>query len=288
MVENPLEGKVALITGAGSPKGMGQAIAIRLAEEGADIVVSDIEIGDPDPSHKNFGYEYGAFKGLDAAVSKIEALGRKALAITADVRKSEDVQALVKSVRKDFKRLDILVNVAGGDWGAALIKDYDESEFIKTFDINMFGTFRMCKYALPYIARKKGTIINMSSMAATRTNLFYSAYAASKAAIISFTESLALEYGPKGVNAFALLPGMIQTEMLDYEARATAGALNLSEDDVKKLYIDNTPLRCLGKPIDVGNLVAFLCSDRASFLTGLAISVSGGLNIAYPISEIKF
>lgn len=287
MDENYLEGKVALISGAGSPNGIGQATAIRLAEVGADIIVSDIEKGEQDPSHKNFGYEFGAFKGLDAAVTKIEALGRKAQAITADVRKSEDVQSLVKSTKKEFGRLDILVNVAGGAWGVALIKDYDESEFIKTFDINMFGTFRMCKYALPYIARKKGTIINMSSMAATRTNVFYSAYAASKAAIVSFTESLALEYGPKGVRAFSLLPGMIQTDMLEYEARATAGVLNLSVDDVKQKYMGATPLGCLGKPIDVANLVAFLCSDQASFLTGLAISVSGGLNIAYPISEIK-
>lgn len=287
MVENYLEGKVALITGAGNPKGIGQAIAIRLAEAGADIVVTDIEKGEPDPSHKNFGYEFGAFKGLDAAVSKIEELGRKAQAIVADVRKSEDVKALVKTAKKDFGRLDILANVAGGAWGAALIKDYDESDFIKTFDINMFGTFRMCKYALPYIARKKGTIINMSSMSATHTNAFYSAYAASKAAIISFTKTLALEYGPRGLRAFALLPGMIQTEMLDYEARATAGAINMTAEDVKQLYRDNTPLGCLGKPIDIANLVAFLCSDKASFLTGLAISVSGGLNIAFPISEIK-
>ncbi len=287
MSEKYLEGKVALISGAGSPNGMGHAIAVRLAEKGADIVVTDIEKGEPDPSHKNFGYEFGAFKGLDAAVSKIEALGRKAQAITADVTKSDDVKSLVKSVKKDFGRLDILINVAGGAWGTALIKDYDEAEFIKTFDINMFGTFRMCKYALPYIARKKGTIINMSSMAATRTNAFYSAYAASKAAIKSFTESLALEYGPKGVRVFSILPGMIQTDMLDYEARATAGVLNFSIDEVKQKYIEATPLGCLGKPIDVANLVAFLCSDKASFLTGLAISVSGGLNIAYPISEIK-
>jgi len=155
MVENNLEGKVALITGAGSPNGMGQAIAIRLAESGADIVVSDIEKGDPDPSHTNFGYEFGAFKGLDEAVSKIKALGRKSQAITADVRKSEDVQSLVKSTKKEFGRLDILVNVAGGDWGAALIKDYDEAEFIKTFDINMFGTFRMCNMLYPIFPEKK-------------------------------------------------------------------------------------------------------------------------------------
>jgi NAD(P)-dependent dehydrogenase (short-subunit alcohol dehydrogenase family) len=184
MVENNLEGKVAIITGAGSPNGMGQAIAFRLAESGADIVVSDIEKGDPDPSHTHFGYEFGAFKGLDAAVTKIEALGRKSKAITADVRKSEEVQSLVKSVKKEFGRIDILVNLAGGAWGSAMIKDYDEAEFMKTFDINMFGTFRMCKYAIPHISRKKGTIINMSSMAATRTNAFYSAYAASKAAIV--------------------------------------------------------------------------------------------------------
>ena len=276
-----LEGKVALITGAGSPNGMGQAIALRLAKGGANIVVSDIEKGEPDPIQKNFGYEFGAFKGLDAAVSKIETLGRKAIAITADVTKSEDVKALVKSAKKHFGRIDILVNVAGGAWGPALIKDYEESAFIKTFDVNMFGTFRMCKYALPYIIRKKGTIINISSIAATQAGEYFSAYSASKAAVKIFTETLAIEYGPRGLRAFALLPGMIETDMGDFELKATSSGLNIPLEEVIKMYTEATPLRCFGKPMDVANLVAFLCSDEASFLTGLSIPVTGGLEFSH-------
>ncbi len=287
MNSNFLEDKVALITGAGSPNGMGQAIALQLAEHGANIVVSDIEKGTPDPFQKNYGYEFGAYKGLDLAVSKIEDLGRKALAIRADVRNSKDVKSLIKSTRKEFGRIDILVNVAGGAWGTALIKDYEESEFIKTFDVNMFGTFRVCKYALPYLIRKKGVIINFSSGAAKRTNMFYSAYAASKAAIISFTETLAIEYGPRGLRTFALLPGMIETDLSKFEIAATSDILNMPIEEVIRHYKEATPLGIFGKPIDVANLVTFLCSDNASFLTGLSIPVTGGLDIANPVSEIK-
>jgi len=282
-----LKDKVALVTGAGSPNGMGQAIALQLAKHGADIVVSDIEKGTQDPFQKNYGYEFGAYRGLDLAVSKIEDLGRKALAITANVRNSEEVMSLIKTIRKEFRRLDILVNVAGGAWGTALIKDYEESEFIKTFDVNMFGTFRVCKYALPYLLRKKGTIVNISSMSAIRTNMFYSAYAASKAAIISFTETLAIEYGSRGLQAFALLPGMIDTNLLKFELSATSDILNIPIEEVEKSYKDATPLGSFGKPIDVANLVTFLCSDDASFLTGLSIPVTGGLDIAFPVSEIN-
>ncbi|TFF83693.1 MAG: SDR family oxidoreductase [Promethearchaeota archaeon] len=282
-----LEGKVAIITGAGSPNGMGQAIALRLAEDGADIVVSDLQEGKPDPFQENFGYQFGAHKGLDAVIPKIETLGRKALAITADVTKTEEVKSLVKSTKKQFGRIDILVNVAGGAWGPALIKDYDEDAFIRTFEVNMFGTFRMCKYALPYIIRKKGTIINISSLAATQTGQYYSAYGASKAAIKQFTESLAVEYSPKGVRAFSLLPGVIETDLWDFEVTATSGILNIPMKRVKELYAEAIPLHRFGKTEDVANLISFLCSDEASFLTGLSIYVTGGMELGKSISELK-
>ncbi|MFX0070697.1 MAG: SDR family NAD(P)-dependent oxidoreductase [Candidatus Hermodarchaeota archaeon] len=282
-----LEGKVALITGAGSPNGMGQAIALKLAEDGADIVVSDLQKGEPDPFQKNFGYQFGAHVGLNAVIPKIEELGRKALAITADVTNTEDVKTLIKSTKKQFGRIDILVNVAGGAWGPALIKDYDEDAFIKTFDVNMFGTFRMCKHALPYIIRKKGTIINISSLAATHTGQYYSAYGASKAAIKTFTESIAVEYSSKGVRAFSILPGVIETDLWDFERKATSGVLNISIERVEELYKGAIPINRFGKPIDVANLISFLCSDKASFLTGLAIYVTGGMELGKSISELQ-
>jgi len=95
-----------------------------------------------------------------------------------------------------------------------------------------------------------------------------------------------VEYGPKGVRAFALLPGVIETDLWDFEVTATSGVLNISPEEVKKIYTDATPLRCFGIPLDVANLVAFLCSDESSFLTGLSIPVAGGLDISNPISEI--
>lgn len=280
-----LEGKVALITGAGSPNGIGHAIALELARNGADIVVTDIEKGEPDNFQKMFGYEFGAHKGLNEAVSKIKSLGRKALAITADVTKTEDVKTLVKSAIKEFGRLDIVVNVAGGAWGPALIKDYDESFFIKTFDVNMFGTFRVCKYALPSLIKKKGTIINISSIAVSLHTEYLSAYDTSKAAIKTFTECLAIEYGPKGVRSFAILPGNVETDMLEFELKATSSVLNIPVEKLKEMDKKSNPLRRWAKPIDIAKVVVFLCSDGASYLNGVAIPVTGGLEFAYPISE---
>jgi NAD(P)-dependent dehydrogenase (short-subunit alcohol dehydrogenase family) len=281
-----LEGKVALITGAGSPSGIGHAIAMQLAENGADIVVSDIEKGEPDNFQKMYGYEFGAHKGLDKAVLKVKALGRKvkALAITAYVTKTEDVKALIKSAVKEFGRLDILVNVAGGAWGPALIKDYDESLWIKTFDVNMFGTFRMCKYALPHIIKKKGTIVNISSIAVVLHSEYLSAYDASKAAIKTFTESLAVEYGPKGVRSFVILPGSVETDLLEFELKATSSVLNIPVDKLKQMDAQFCPLRRMAKPDDIAKVVAFLCSDGASFLNGVTIPITGGIELVYPIS----
>jgi len=280
-----LEGKVALITGAGSPNGIGHAIALELAINGADIVVSDIEKGEPDNFQKMFGYEFGAHKGLNEAVSKINSLGRKALAITADITKTEDVKTLVKSALKEFGRLDIVVNVAGGAWGPALIKDYDENLFIKTFDVNMFGTFRICKYALPYLIKKKGTIVNISSIAVNIHSEYLSAYDTSKAAIKTFTECLAVEYGPKGVRSFAILPGNVETDMLEFELKATSSVLNIPVEKLKEMDKKTNPLRRWAKPIDIARVVVFLCSDGASYLNGLSIPVTGGLEFAYPITE---
>jgi 3-oxoacyl-[acyl-carrier protein] reductase len=280
-----LEGKVALVTGSGSPNGIGQTTAILLAENGADVIVTDIEKGDPDNFQKMFGYEYGAHKGLDKAVSKIKALGRKAMAKTADITKSEDIKSLIKLTTSEFGQLDILVNVAGGGWGPALIKDYDESLFIKTFDVNMFGTFRMCKYALPYLIRKKGTIVNISSIAVNLHTEYLSAYDSSKAAIKTFTECLAVEYGPKGVRSFSILPGTVETDMLEFELKATSSVLNIPIEKLKEIDKKSNPLGRWAKPIDIAKVVLFLCSDAASYLNGVAIPVTGGLELSYPINE---
>ncbi len=280
-----LEGKVALITGAGSPNGIGHAIALELARNGADIVVTDIEKGEPDNFQKMFGYEFGAHKGLNEAVSKIKSLGRNALSITADITKTEDVKTLVKSAIKEYGRLDIVVNVAGGAWGPAMIKDYDERFFIKTFDVNMFGTFRVCKYALPYLIKKKGTIVNISSIAVRLHTEYLSAYDTSKAAIKTFTECLAVEYGPKGVRSFAILPGNVETDMLEFELKATSSVLNIPVDKLKEMDKKTNPLRRWAKPIDIARVVVFLSSDGASYLNGISIPITGGLEFAYPITE---
>ncbi|MFW9937970.1 MAG: SDR family NAD(P)-dependent oxidoreductase [Candidatus Thorarchaeota archaeon] len=276
------EKKIALVTGAGSPKGIGQTTAIFLAEHGADVVVSDILKGDPTHFQKMYGYDYGAHKGLEDAVTRIKSLGREALAITADITKTEEVKKLISSAVKKFGGLDILVNVAGGAWGPNLIDKYDENLWIKTFDVNLFGTFRMVKYALPHLIKKKGTIINISSIAAVIHTEYLSAYDASKAGIVSLTASLALEYGPRGVHSFAILPGSIQTELYDMELKATSEILNTPPDDLVKREKEICSLRRIGKPLDIAKVVAFLCSEYASFINGISIPVTGGVELRYP------
>jgi NAD(P)-dependent dehydrogenase (short-subunit alcohol dehydrogenase family) len=269
-----LKEKVALVTGAGRKDGIGAAIGQRLAQEGAQVVVSDICAAPTDLPHGG----NAQWEELTAVAEAVEALGVKSLPIRVDVTKAADVEAMVAQVKESFGRLDILVNNAGAAIGPAPVLHMAEEAWRKTLEINATGTFLCCKLALPLMldGEQGGRIINMSSIAASRPRPYMSAYAASKAAVIALTRSLSQEVGEFGITVNAILPGDVDTSMKQWGMQLESLVTGETKEDVVSDLVRRIPLGRLGVPADVAQLVAFLASDQASFITGQAYNLTGG------------
>lgn len=243
-----LTGKVALVTGAG--RGIGKAIALKLAKLGAAIVVN---------------YR-SSEKEARELIEEIEGLGGKAEAVQGDVSKIEDAEKVVKFAVEKFGRLDVLVNNAGITKDTLLLR-MKEEDFDKVLEVNLKGVFNCTKHASSIMLKQKsGKIINISSVIGLIGNAGQSNYAAAKAGIIGFTKSVAKELGARGITVNAVAPGFISTDMTE-----------VLSDKIKEKLLENVPLRKLGNPEDVANLVAFLASDNANYITGQVINVDGGM-----------
>ncbi|MBN1137606.1 MAG: SDR family oxidoreductase [Anaerolineae bacterium] len=269
-----LAGKVALITGAGRMGSIGAAVALRLAQDGADVVVADLCAPPTDMPHAS----NGQWEELLAVAREAQSLSVRSLPLRVDISDAASVQAMVAQVRKDFGRLDILVNNAGVVVGPAPVVDMADEAWRRTLEINATGTFLCCKYALPLMLEwdRGGRVVNMASTAAERPKPFVSAYAASKAAIVALTRSLAQEVAARGVTVNAVLPGDVDTTMKRWGLQLEAQTTNRSYDDIVSATVARIPLGRLATPEDVANLVAFLASDEAAFITGQAYNVTGG------------
>jgi 3-oxoacyl-[acyl-carrier protein] reductase len=243
-----LKDKVALVTGGS--RGIGRAIATSLAAAGATVVVN---------------YK-GNAAAADEVVRDIGAEDGQALAIQADISQSEEVERMFKSVLDRYGRLDILVNNAGITRDTLLLR-MKEDDFDAVLDTNLRGVFLCTKAALrPMTKARGGRIINITSVVGLMGNAGQSNYAAAKAGIIGFTKSTAREMASRGITINAVAPGYIETELT-----------GLLSEQIRAAILENIPLGRLGAPQDVANLVCFLASDAASYITGETITVDGGM-----------
>jgi NAD(P)-dependent dehydrogenase (short-subunit alcohol dehydrogenase family) len=275
-----LSGKVAVITGAGGRHGIGRAIANRLAQEGADVVVTDIEqsLESIRPEDRQAGWQ-----GLPSVVSEIEAMGRQALAVYSDVSDSSQVEDMVNRTLERFGDIDILVNNAGSRPGRdrVPVAELEEDAFDEVMRVNVRGTY-LCSRAVArhMIARGgPGKIIVISSGAGKRGIARYTAYCASKFALIGFTQALAQELAAHRINVNAICPGLVDTERVDFIAAALA-LEGQSPQEHRALMIrernTRVPLGRVAVGDDIARMAAFLASSESDYLTGLSISVSGG------------
>lgn len=239
--------KVALVTG--SSRGIGAAAAIRLAKDGYDVAVNYIERED---------------KALEVA-DAIRAAGRRAITVRADVSDRAQVEAMFAETRKRLGEVSLLVSNAGIA-GQAQIQDLSEERWKRFFAVNVDGAFHTVQCAIPYMLREhRGCIITISSMWGLRGASCESAYAATKAALIGFSRSLANELAPSGIRVNCIAPGVIDTDMLDE-----------LPPGVKDTLADETPIRRLGRVDDIAAAVSFLASEEASFITGQVLTCDGG------------
>ncbi|RKW67849.1 MAG: 3-oxoacyl-[acyl-carrier-protein] reductase [Veillonella sp.] len=243
-----LTGKVALVTGAS--RGIGQATAIELAKAGADVVVNFI------------GNEAVA----QETVEKIEALGRKAIKIKANVGDADDVQAMVDEAIATFAHIDILVNNAGITRDGLLIRMKD-SDWDEVLNINLKGVYLVTKAVAKLMVKQRaGRIINMTSVSGVTGNVGQANYAAAKAGVIGFTKTCAKELAVRGITVNAVAPGFIETAMTD-----------VLPEKIKEGIAATVPFGRMGQPEEIASVVTFLASDFASYITGQVLNVDGGM-----------
>lgn len=250
-MELGLEGKVALVTGAGSPVGFGRGIALILAGYGCDVIVNDIDQA-----------------GVEKTAKEIEQLGRKALAAKADVTKVAEVKEMVKKALDTCGRIDILVNNAGRATAPTPFVDTPEENWEIVINLNIYGVFHCTKAVLPQmIQRKSGKVVNIASGAGLSGMPRCVHYGASKAAVIAFTRGLSKEVIGSGINVNAVAPGIGDTNFL------RTG--NFPEGELERA-VSTVPTRRPTTPEDVGNIVAYLASDLAKQIVGQTFLVDGG------------
>ncbi|MBP1617356.1 MAG: fabG [Bacteroidetes bacterium] len=245
-----LEGKTAIITGAS--RGIGKAVAIKFAEEGANIAFTCTSLSQ---------------NALDTE-KELSAFGGKAKAYASNAASFEESHQLVQEVLKDFGQIDILINNAGITRDGLLMR-MTEEQWDTVININLKSAFNLTHAITPiFMKQKSGNIINMSSVVGVSGNAGQANYAASKAGMIGFTKSIAKEVGSRGIRANVIAPGFIATDM--------TGVLS---DEIKKKWAEQIPLRRIGESEDVAKVAVFLASDLSTYVTGQVINVCGGMNM---------
>ena len=271
-----IEGRVALVTGAARPRGIGRATALRLAREGADVVCLDIA-----RPYTDFpGHGVATSDDLDDVVEQIKAIGRRSVALRADVSSWDEVHAAVESATDELGTITLVANVAGGagfGMGLGPLVGITEAEWDVVVDVNLKGTWMVSRACATKMtaAGVGGRVVNVASQAGKRGFSGLGAYCAAKAGVILLTQTMALELGPSNITVNAVCPGTVDTDLLNPNGmlqQALAGAPGGFEAWVQR----EIPLGRLETGDDVAASIAFLCSDDAAYITGEALNVSGG------------
>ena len=242
------EGKVAIVTGAAS--GMGKAAALRLASEGAKVVLGDINT-----------------EGNQATAAEIDAAGGIATAVTFNAMEEASCKELVATAVETYGQLDVLANVAGIA-GFYKLEELTNDVFDRFMSINMTSVFTLCREAMPHLKKTKGNIVNFASLNSKTMTAYQTAYCASKAAVLAITKCIAQEFEADGVRANAICPGGIETPLVQ--------SIRFPEDINRRLLANLQPLGRKGTAEEVAALVAFLASDEASYISSEDIFIDGG------------
>jgi 3-oxoacyl-[acyl-carrier protein] reductase len=269
-----LEGKVALVTGAS--RGLGRADALALARAGADVVVTDIlvESGDNQKVAEKYGPMSQVMQSmgtvyLEQTAEEIRKMGRRSLALRMDVTDRAQVAEVVNTVKEKFGGIHILVNNAGTLDHVAQIEHQNDALWQRDLDVNLTGAYNTTKAVWPIMKEQKwGRIINMASVAGTLGGFGQASYATTKAGIIGFTKSMALEGARYNITVNAIVPGIINTE-----------AFQLIDPKMRERMIQRTAFKRPGDPEDIAHAICFLASDHAKYITGIELNVSGGIEL---------
>jgi 3-oxoacyl-[acyl-carrier protein] reductase len=272
-LEIDLSGRVALVTGGS--RGLGRADALTLARAGADVAIADIQVeSDSGEDAERYGVLARAARAqgmvyTEATVDEIRGLGRRSIALKCDVTDRQAVSAAVERVVEELGSVDILVNNAGTLDHVAQFHQQSPELWERDLRVNLTGGFNCAQAVWPHMKERGwGRIVNMASVAGTLGGFGQASYSTTKAGILGLTRTLALEGGRHGITCNAIVPGVIGTE-----------AFGMGNPEMNERMIKRTAMRRAGEPQEIANTIAFLCSDLASYITGVALNVSGGIEL---------
>lgn len=257
-----LRGATALITGAGNERGIGHGIARRMAAAGANVVITDLVA---DPVHER-------------AAQLASEFGVEVVGLSLDVTHADSIARAMGEVEQRFGGLDALFNNAAAVFGApAPLHEYDEADWSRTLDVTLNGVLRVTQAAVPLMAGRSGAIVNTASRAGKKPAELNGAYSVAKAGVIMATKVMATELASSNIRVNAVCPGLIDTDLQTLNIALKAHVMGVTDDEARQRLIEQVPLGRLGTIDEVADLCVYLASPQASYITGQAVNVGGGL-----------